>query len=463
MQSQSSGLRLVAVSGLVCIFLFAACESDADRIREINEADRATQAASNAPAPTPTPLSAEIEAMEVQDGDCINSTIEERVTIETIVIVPCSGSWEYRVLGSFTVDDSKDYPIEDLFLGLAFERCDRRFTFILRPTSESWAVGDRTLHCLQRSLGLSASDPAKLDRMIGRGLLNAGECFNEAPETGGPMVELVDCSGDWEYRVLSSFAASDSPNYPSEYHFSLLADEQCDRRSVDFLHPPSVSWALGDRTVRCLQPSFGLAASDPAKLDRLAGPYRLDTGECFNEAPETGGLMVELIGCSGDWEYRVLSSFTVADAPNYPGEDHLDLLAGEQCDRRFTYFLYPTRELWAVGYRTISCIQESFGLTASDPAKLDRLVDLNSLDAGECYNEAPETDGLMVELVDCSGDWEEQVVNIFSVSEDSGFPGDAYFQDQADQYCHTPWEYYYSPNIWSWEWGDRKVICVRTP
>ena len=463
MQSQNSGLRLMAISGLVCALLFAACESDADRIREINEADRATQAASNAPAPTPTPLSAEIEAVDIQDGDCIDSTIEQGVTIESVVIVPCSGSWQYRAVNSFTVPSSVAYPGEDHFSLLANEQCDRRFTVFLHPTSESWALRDRTINCLQESFGLPANDPAKLDRLVSGLRLHIGECHNEAPETGGLLVELVDCSADWEYRVLSSFTVADAPNYPGEDHFILLAGKQCDRRSVDFLFPTSESWALADRTLNCLQEGFGLAVSNPAKLDRLVDPYRLDTGECYNEAPETGGLMVELVDCSGDWEHRLLSSFAVADAPNYPGEDHFDLLAAERCDRRFTEFLFPASELWTLGDRTISCLQESFGLSASDPAKLDRLVALYRLDAGECYNEAPETGGLRVELVDCSVNWELQVVDVFSVPATGAFPGDAYFLDQADAKCPTPWDYFYPPDSHSWGLGDRKVMCIRTP
>ncbi len=368
MRLSKNWLRLVGVMAFTSIIVLAACESDADRIRSVNEADRTQSAPSAATptsippstaTPTPTPLSATIDSVDIQDGDCIDSTIEQGVTIESVVIVPCSGSWQYRVVNSLTVAHPTDYPGED--------------------------------------------------------------------------------------------------------YFSLLAREQCDRRSTEFLHPTSESWALRDRTISCLQESFGLSANDPAKLDRLLGLDRLDAGECYNEAPETGGLMVELVGCSDDWEYRVLSSFAAADSPNYPGEDHFSLLAGEQCDRRFTEFLYPTSESWALGDRTVSCLQESFGLSTSDPAKLDRLVSVSRLNAGECYNEAPETGGLMVELVDCSGDWELQIVNIFSVSEDGGFPGDAYFQDHAGQYCRTPWDYFYSPDSQSWGLGDREVICARTP
>ncbi len=354
----SNNRLLVAAIAFTFIFALAACESDADRIRSINEADR-TQTASGTSTPTPTPLSAEIASVDIQDGDCIDSTIEQRVTIESVVIVPCSGSWQYRVVSSFTV--------------------------------------------------------------------------------------------------------ADFPQYPGEDHFGQLALEQCDRRSTDFLHPTSESWALKDRTISCLQKSFGLSGNDQANLERLVSASRLDVGDCYNEAPQTGGLMVELVACSGDWEYRVLSSFTVADSPEYPGEDHFGLLAGEQCDRRFTFLLYPTSELWALGDRTLSCLQESFGLSTNDPPKLDRLVGLDRLKVGECYNEAPETGHLLVEVVECSGDWELQVVDVFSVPPGDAFPGDAYFQDQANADCPEPWTYFYSPNNQSWALGDREVICVRTP
>ena len=92
--------RLAALMTLMLVFLLVGCESDTDLIRQTNEAERVR---TSTPISTPTVLSAEITTVEIQDGDCINSTIEEGITIETVVIVPCSGSWQYRVLSSFTV------------------------------------------------------------------------------------------------------------------------------------------------------------------------------------------------------------------------------------------------------------------------------------------------------------------------------------------------------------------------
>ena len=467
MRLSNNWLRLIGLMAFASITVLAACESDADRIRSINEAER-TQAGPSVPTPTPTPLSATIDYVDIQDGDCIDSTIEQGVTIESVVIVPCSGSWQYRAVNSFTVENSNGYPGEDFFARVARERCDRSFTDFLYPLRESWEafgglLAHRVVNCLQQSFGLSASDPLKLDRLVSPDYLEVEECYNDVPETGGLQVELVGCSGDWEYRVLNSFAVADSLTYPGEDHFSTISLERCDRRFNYFFYPLRESWGLGDRTLICLQESFGLSATNPSKLDRLVSASRLDIGECYNEDPETGGLMVELVGCSGDWEYRVVSSFNVADSLRYPGEDHFSLLALEQCDRRFTYLLHPTRETWASGDRTVNCLQESFGLSDSDPSKLDRLVSVSRLNVGECYNETPETRGLLVELVGCSGDWELQVVDVFSVSHDDAFPGDIYFEDQAVSNCPTPWDYFYSPDSQSWRLGDREVICVKAP
>ena len=82
---------LLFVTVMASVIVLTACESDADRIRSTSGADP-TEAASSAPSPTATPLSAEIEAADIQDGDCIDSSIQQVVTIESVVIVPCSGS-----------------------------------------------------------------------------------------------------------------------------------------------------------------------------------------------------------------------------------------------------------------------------------------------------------------------------------------------------------------------------------
>ena len=286
--------QIVAALFLVMSLVFGGCDSDAKRIREINEI-LAT------PVVERTPLSAKITSAEIRDGDCINSTLPEDISIETVVIVPCAGTWQYRVLSSFDVADADRYPGEAFFGQRAYESCDRRSSYLLFPLTESWGFGYRTVNCIQHSFGLSVIDPGKLDRLVGATSLSSGECYNEAPETDDLSVELVDCSGEWEIRVLNSFDVADADRYPGEDFFGQRAYESCDRRSSHLLIPLTESWGFGDRTVNCIQHSFGLSVIDPGKLDRLVGATSLSSGECYNEAPETDDLSVELVDCSGEW------------------------------------------------------------------------------------------------------------------------------------------------------------------
>ena len=270
-------------------------------------------------------------------------------------------------------------------------------------------------------------------------------------------------TADWQYRALNSFTVDDFDRYPGEDLFSRRAHIECDRHYTFILFPLAIdSWAMGDRRVNCLQGSFGLSGTDPEKLDRLIIRSRLSDGECYNDAPETEHLLVEVVSCSGGWQYRTLNSFTVDDLDRYPGEAYFGQRAHNECDHHYTYILFPLADSWALGDRRVTCLQESFGLSGTDPAKLNRLVDSGRLNAGECFNEAPETEYLLVELVSCSGEWESQVLGRFLVPLDGAYPGDQYFEDLANQECDTSADYYFHPFVETWSLGDRSVICVKS-
>ncbi len=439
---------------LVLVFVFAACDSEAERIREINEL---VDAASDEKGT----LTAKVDVLNIENGDCIDSTLPEGISIETVVIVPCVGPWQYRVLNSFTVEGPDRYPGESFFTQRAYESCDRHFTYILFPLPESWSLGDRTVNCLQEGFGLSVADPDKLDRLVGYASIKLGECFNEALETGGSQVELVDCSKAWQYRVLSSFELTGIDGYPREAFFSQSASQRCDPRYTEFVFPDPENWGFGDRSVNCLQQSFGLSVIDPDKLDRLVDSDSLRSGECFNEAPETGGIQVELVDCSGLWDYRLLNSFDVTGIRGYPGNHFFEQRARERCDRRHTTFFSPSADGWQMGDKTVNCLQESFGLSVLDPDKLDRLIDSDSLSSGQCFNDAPETDGLLVEVVDCGGTWQYRVLNSFDVTESGNYPGESFFDQIAANRCHEQTAIYYFPVVETWNLGDRNVVCLQ--
>ena len=231
---------------LVAMLTLIGCDSEAQRIREINEIV-------DAAGEEKTTLGAEVHPVDLEDGDCINSTLSVGISIETVVIVPCIGPWQYRALNSFDVIDSGPYPGESFFRRRAHETCERRSTTLLFPLTESWSVGGRTVECLQKTFGLSVVDPDKLDRLVIPGSLNFGECFNEAPETGGLQVELVDCSGAWQYRALNSFDVTGIDNYPERAYFRQGALEHCDPGYAVFFFPSVENWEIGVRTVICVQ------------------------------------------------------------------------------------------------------------------------------------------------------------------------------------------------------------------
>ena len=144
---------MLLVALLSITLSMAACEDDAQSVRQANE----SAAASTATAETPSP-SAEIHATELKDGDCVNSMLPDGISIDTVVIVPCSGDWQYRVLKLFQVADAEPYPGESFFLGQVSENCDRQTDSYPLPSAQSWEQGDRTIMCLQQALELVISD-----------------------------------------------------------------------------------------------------------------------------------------------------------------------------------------------------------------------------------------------------------------------------------------------------------------
>ncbi len=342
----------MGILALMLLLTAAGCTSDAENIRATNEA-------AATPPVTSTPLSAEIGSTEIQDGDCITSSLPEGVDIESVVIVPCSADWQYRALGSFEVDDFDRYPGEASFQQRAFRECDRRFTYTLFPTEDSWRLGDRKVTCLQNSFGLSTTDPARLDRLITNNRLEVDECFNEASEYDDALVEVVSCSGEWQYRILNAFPVDDVSRYPGEGLFAQRAYSECDRRYTFLLFPTAESWSLGDRKVTCLQESFGLSVTDPLMLDRLANGSKLRLGECFNEAPETGYAMMEVVSCSGEWQFKVVGNLLVPRDGAFPGEQYLEEFANRECGTSSEFYFFPVAESWGLGDRTITCVQSA--------------------------------------------------------------------------------------------------------
>jgi hypothetical protein len=100
-----------------------------------------------------------------------------------------------------------------------------------------------------------------------------------------------------------------------------------------------------------------------------------------------------------------------------------------------------------------------------------------SLAKGECFDVPGDTfrqDVYDVDKVPCSGEHDGEVFGTVPLS-GSGYPGDDYVTDTAEDKCWTlqdsyamdPWAlteevdvYYLTPTRDSWSWGDREITCV---
>ena len=234
-------------------------------------------------------------------------------------------------------------------------KCDRRYTTTFVPTEDSWSVGHRSINCLQESFGLANSESHIVDRIVASTRLQEREFFNNPPIQFDGSVEIVECQGDWEFRVVNILIIESDATLPNEEDISKLSFMKCDRRYTTTFVPTQDSWRLGHRSIICLQESFGLSAANPSRLDRLVDPSRLMTGECYVTNPAM--FNVEIVSCSGNWDLKVLSSFELDLEGEYPGEDYLFGLGEDRCGQMWDFVLYPTIETWQLGDRKVSCLQ----------------------------------------------------------------------------------------------------------
>ena len=86
----------------------------------------------------------------------------------------------------------------------------------------------------------------------------------------------------------------------------------------------------------------------------------LRDGDCFNAPDNFEIVNVELVPCSGEWMYRVLHSFLVDKEGHYPGDDYFAEQFHRRCDYGAQFFIYPLRDTWDQGDRTVRCIRKYY-------------------------------------------------------------------------------------------------------
>ena len=308
---------------------------------------------------------------DLVEGDCIilSGTIGE--TEAEISQVPCDGEWTHRVLGMFDVERLGEYPGEGYFGQQAYEKCGPKFSMTTHPNEESWQAADRTVICMEKSFSLSTSDPEKLERLTRITALETGDCFNTAPETGGRMVELVECGDTWESRAISQFQSSFTL-YPSEDERRKRAIEHCDRRYTSTRFPLPETWTWGNRTFHCIQDNISGGTPDLDRLDRSVITLLLQPGECFSLDDDTGGYLSIVADCTtGDGDFLVTGKTRIPKDGEYPGEEELIQRAEVICGTNPQHRLFPDEFLWELGHRNILCVNSIAEETFSEHIETD--------------------------------------------------------------------------------------------
>ncbi|MCH7625706.1 MAG: hypothetical protein IIC83_07265 [Chloroflexi bacterium] len=274
-------------------------------------------------------------------------------------------------------------------------------------------------------------------------------------------VTLVLCRGPWQMRVVSSFLVELDGSYPASKTFNILALENCDRSFNFPLVPSPESWSLSDRTVICAQKVFGIPHSDLDKLDNIINPYLVEIGECFNSLNEGTGY--EILSCTEKWQYRIVGMIPLDSLNEFPGDEFVKGEAIRNCDRRGSLYFPPTLESWEdYNDRFIYCVQEGQGLAGYSQERLDQIVDISKLNAGECFNENDQYAIPLVEIVSCEGPWQSRLLNSFIVELEGPYPGESYFAEQAFDRCDRLYDFYLMPVPEQWDVGYRSIDCIQT-
>ncbi len=167
--------------------------------------------------------------------------------LEEVEIVPCDGEWSFAILSSFLLDDSDEYPGMSTIDEAALANCDFAATTPFSPTTESWALGDRTVNCLLDRASFFV--PA------------VGECY-----TADLFVtSRVDCDDPHTFEVFE-VSTIENATFPGERTALQTAERSClaafegyvgrDYQSSELffsgIPPTGGTFAvLNDRSIRC--------------------------------------------------------------------------------------------------------------------------------------------------------------------------------------------------------------------
>lgn len=112
----------------------------------------------------------DISALDLREGDCFDLPADTDTTVERVRAVPCPDPHDNEVYLAFVMSDGpfpgapsmaeeaevRCFDAFESFVGADYFESTLEF-FSIRPTSDSWEDGDRTVYCV-----LNSRDRAKL-------------------------------------------------------------------------------------------------------------------------------------------------------------------------------------------------------------------------------------------------------------------------------------------------------------
>ena len=89
---------------------------------------------------------------------------------------------------------------------------------------------------------------------------------------------------------------------------------------------------------------LGTPLSTPPKLEADISIFDVRAGDCVEDTfPESGEAQrINIVSCTGTWDFRVLSSFVV-EYDDFPEDEFFTADSVKRCDRRFSYTFFPEK------------------------------------------------------------------------------------------------------------------------
>jgi hypothetical protein len=251
-----SGVWIVVIAVLVTLNITDRAQRDPD-----------TGAITNAGA---------LSAQSLRDGDCVASA--SLGAVRKLPAVPCSTPHQLEVVATLKYADGS-FPGDGVLKTAAVNRCKQALydkpaalskvqgmhLIYFRPTSRSWALGDRHLTCAVLSADRRTGSIYDGDETVPRAL-KVGDCVPTL-STAASVTEVtrVDCAQPHRGEVYASLAFTGTA-YPGDKQIIAASESRCDAAlrhlglpasalrgmRVFWFRPTSAAWAAGDRVLTCM-------------------------------------------------------------------------------------------------------------------------------------------------------------------------------------------------------------------